>query len=189
MPLAIMERLSTALRNPLPLVVGLALLLLGCSMIKVDKVYEGPELTKSELSVIEKNYSHGWMLGLWGILPIPMSFRHSTDVLEIDGHKSAGYRYGSYHVRPGQHMAKVRYVGHGPVDLCSEFECIFAHRASLTINFTTEAGHEYRIPAERRGERNWIWVEDITTGKVVAGEKPPDDKGAERLPAEKFEPM
>jgi len=26
-------------------------------------------------------------------------------------------------------------------------------------------------------ERNWIWVEDVKSGKVVAGEKPPDDKG------------
>ena len=47
----------------------------------------------------------------------------------------------------------------------------------LSINFVAEAGHEYRIPAERRGERNWIWVEDVTSGKVVAGEKPPDEKG------------
>ncbi len=175
MPLAIMERLSTALRNLLPLVVALALLLLGCSTIQ--KVYEGPELTKSELSVIEKNYSHSWMLGMFGVLPIPLSIRHSTDVLEIDGHQSDGFKYGSYHVRTGQHTAKVRYVGHGPVDLCGQFGCLFQHQASLTINFTTEAGHEYRIPAERRGERDWIWVEDITSGKVIAGEKPPDDKG------------
>ena len=43
----------------------------------------------------------------------------------------------------------------------------------LSINFVAEAGHEYRIPAERRGERNWIWVEDVKSGKVVAGEMPP----------------
>ncbi len=48
---------------------------------------------------------------------------------------------------------------------------------NLSIDFTVEAGHEYRIPAERMDERNWIWVEDVKSGKVVAGEKPPDDKG------------
>ena len=57
----------------------------------------------------------------------------------------------------------------------------------LSIDFTAEAGHEYRIPAERRDERNWIWVEDITTGKVVAGEKPPDDKGKGKDPAKPSE--
>ena len=38
-------------------------------------------------------------------------------------------------------------------------------------------------PAERRRERNWIWVEDVTSGKVVTGEKPPDDKAEEKGPA------
>jgi len=38
-------------------------------------------------------------------------------------------------------------------------------------------------PAERRGERNWIWVEDITSGKVIAGEKPPYDKANGKDPA------
>ena len=50
----------------------------------------------------------------------------------------------------------------------------------LSIDFTAEAGHEYRIPAERRGERNWIWVEDVTSGKVVAGEMPLEEKGEEK---------
>ncbi len=38
-------------------------------------------------------------------------------------------------------------------------------------------------PAERRRERNWIWVEDVTSGKVVTGEKPLDDKAEEKGPA------
>ena len=38
-------------------------------------------------------------------------------------------------------------------------------------------------PAERRGERNWICVEDITSGKVIAGEKPPYDKANGKDPA------
>ncbi len=55
--------------------------------------------------------------------------------------------------------------------------------SDLSIDFTVEAGHEYHIPVERRDERNWIWVEDVTSGKVVAGEKPPDDKGKGKDPA------
>jgi len=53
----------------------------------------------------------------------------------------------------------------------------------LSISFTAKAGHDYRIPAERRGEKNWIWVEDAKTGKVVAGEKPPDVKAKGKEPA------
>lgn len=171
MPLAFMETRSSALRGLLPLVVVLALLLSGCGTIKA---YEGPELPKSEISVIDADYGHGLMLAFFGILPIPVSFRHGTNVLIVDGHK--GIR-APYHILPGQHTARVLYIRNAPVDLCSLFGCFFEYRAILTIKFTTEAGHEYRIPAERRGERNWIWVEDITSGKVVAGEKPPDDKG------------
>ena len=63
------------------------------------------------------------------------------------------------------------------MNLCSGFGCFFTYEASLTVDSATEAGHEYSIQAERRGERDWIWVEDITSGKVVGGEKPPDDKG------------
>ena len=177
--MAFLAKVFTGRPGLLPLVIVLALLLSGCGTIKA---YEGPELTKSEISVIDGHYSHGWMVAMFGILPIPLSVRHETVVLAVDGKQGKGFGF-SYHVRPGQHTAKVRYTGHGPVDLCSEFGCIFSHKASLTINFATEAGHEYRIPAERRDERDWIWVEDITTGKVVGGEKPPDDKAKEKDPA------
>ena len=185
-PLAFLATVFTARRGLLPLVVLFALLLSGCGTIKA---YEGPELTKSEISVIDSRHSHGWMVAFMGVLPIPLSIRHSTIVLIVDGHKGRGVY--PYHVLPGQHTAKVRYTGTAPVDLCGAFAgiggCIFQYEASLTINFTTEAGHEYRIPAERRDERDWIWVEDITSGKVVAGEKPPDDKGEGKPPAKPSE--
>ena len=177
-PLAFLATVFTARRGLLPLVVLFALLLSGCGTIKV---YEGPELTKSEISVIDSRHSHGWMVAFAGVLPIPLSMRHSTIVLIVDGHDGVGVY--PYHVLPGQHTATVYYTGTAPVDLCGTTGCIFQYEAILTINFTTEAGHEYRIPAERRDERDWIWVEDVTTGKVVAGEKPPDDEGEGKDPA------
>ncbi len=69
-------------------------------------------------------------------------------------------------------MAKVRYRRHAPANLCNQFSCFDTHVADLTIEFATEAGHAYRIPVERRYGRDWIWVENITSGKVVAGETP-----------------
>ena len=176
-PLAFLATVFTARRGLLPLVIVPALLLSGCATIKA---YEGPELTKSEISVIDGYYSHGWMVGMFGILPIPMTFRHETRVLEIDGRSGGGG--WPYHVLPGQHSARVIYSRYPHVTLCS-YLCISNYSSGLSIDFTAEAGHEYRIPAERRDERDWIWVEDITTGKVVAGEKPPDEKGERKPPA------
>ena len=153
----------------------LALLSSGCAM----KAYEGPELPRSELAVIDRWHSHGSILAFFGILPV-WHPRHQTRVYEIDGTDGPGYRY---HVRPGEHSVTVGYTEYTNPALCSGLGCTRSYSTSLSISFTAEAGHEYRIPAERRDERNWIWVEDITTGKVVAGEKPPNDKGEGKPPA------
>lgn len=161
--LAFRATLVTVLRGCLPLVVVFALLLSGCAL-KAFKAYEGPELAKSEISVIIRSNSTR-------TFPLP-ALGHETYVLGVDGKTGPGL---VYHVRPGQHTAEVLYRTHA---------LLFSiYRAILTINFTTEAGHEYYIPARRRHGRDWIWVEDFTTGKVVAGEKPRDDEGAGRPPA------
>ena len=142
------------------------------------KAYEGPELPKSEIAVLHHAARHDLAFGLALIVPFPC-FKHETLITEIDGkHKQPGTEI---HIRPGEHTAIVQYVRHfdvTPLPSTVAF-CLPSYFSSdLSIKFTTKAGHEYRIPAERRGARNWIWVEDITTGKVVAGEKPPDDKKA-----------
>ncbi len=162
-PSSFLATVFTARQGLLPLVVVLELLSSGCTM----KAYEGPELPRSEIAVIERRYGHGGVLQLMGFfLPIPRD-RHRTVIVKIDGKRPGGTEF---HILPGQHTAKVRYWRYPDVYLWG----IPNYRTrDLSIDFTAEAGHEYRIPAERRGERNWIWVEDITSGKVVAGEKPP----------------
>ena len=174
-PLALLATLFTAVRGLLPVLVVLALLLSAC----VAKLYEGPERPNSEIAAIDRWHSHDWVVLMMGILPIPVSARHETNVFNIDGKRPCCYRF---HVLPGQHIADVRYVRKPYVALCSLSDCLGGYAATLSISFTAEAGHEYRIPAERSDERNWIWVEDITTGKVVAGEKPPDDNGEGKPP-------
>jgi hypothetical protein len=104
-----------------------------------------------------------------GVVPIPVP-RYSTFVSEVDGKRGG---WGPIHVRPAKHWATVLHEFSGPVVLCGYLGCIATSSVILKIDFSTEAGHEYGIAAERRNERKWIWVEDITTGKVVAGEKPP----------------
>ena len=105
-PSAFLAKAFTGRQGLPPLVIVLALLLSGCGTIKA---YEGPELTKSEISVIDSRHSHGWMVAFMGVLPIPLSIRHSTIVLIVDGHKGRGVY--PYHVLPGQHTARFVTLG------------------------------------------------------------------------------
>jgi len=160
------------------------------------KAYEGPELPRSEIAVLHAGYRHGETVTLMGVgvlfvfpLPVIASVKkHQTLIVELDGKKTA---FSEAHILPGQHSAKVRYIRYPDVAFCFG-GCFWDYQTrDLSIDFTAKAGHEYRIPAERRGERNWIWVEDITESKtngevvveVVAGEKPPEVKIKGKEPA------
>ncbi len=196
-PLAFLAKIFIARRGLLPLVVVLALLSSGCAM----KAYEGPELPRSEIAVLHGVDSHGVVLGIFMYLPVPED-RHRTSIYEIDGKSVPAHAQFDtdfrnapegqperIHILPGQHTARVSYERRPNVTLCGFPSCIRNYYTrDLSIDFAVEAGHEYRIPVERRDERNWIWVEDITSGKVVAGEKPPDDKSEGKNPAKPSEP-
>ena len=143
------------------------------------RAYEGPELPKSEIAVLDGIHFHGGAIGLFGggfpiIIPMPV-YKHRTYIIKVDEFDRELNRW--VHILPGQHTATVHYWRTPDVSLFgfSNYET-----RDLSIDFVAEAGHEYRIPAERRGERNWIWVEDLTSGKLVAGEKPVEEKGEER---------
>ena len=150
----------------------LALLSSGCSI----KAYEGPELPKSEIAIIYQYYVFD-VGGLFGVVPLPTK-RHRTQVYEIDG-KDMPNR-GWVYVLPGRHSVKVDYSCFGGIagDVCF----LNYKTRDLSIDFTAKAGHQYRIPAERRGEKNWIWVEDAKNGDVVAGGKPPTEKSEGKPP-------
>ena len=142
----------------------LALLSSGCT----TKAYEGPELPKSEIAVLREVHQHGVILTPSFFLVVPLT-EHVTSIIEIDkksvpGTPTAG---STIHILPGQHTARVHYIKRRPLFGPPTYDIY------ISINFTAKAGHEYRIPTERRGEKNWIWVEDVTSGKVVAGKKPP----------------
>ena len=153
----------------------LALLSTGCTM----KAYEGPELPKSEIAVLREVHQHGVVLKI--PLSIPMLRpKHVTTIIEIDGKSVSGtpVEGATIHILPGQHSARVHYFRSPGVSL---FAFPNYETRDLSIGFKAKAGHQYRIPAERRGERNWIWAVDVKSGKVVAGEMPPDDKKAKGM--------
>ena len=152
--------------------IGLMLVLLvsGCTF----KAYEGPELPRTEIAVLDGLHKHGRVLGFLLIVPVP-EYKHVTSIIEIDGKIRRG---GRIHILPGKHTARVHYRRRSYLTLCGYGACFSNYETrDLSIDFVAEAGHEYRIPAERRGESNWIWVEDVKSGKVVAGEKPSEEKG------------
>ena len=176
----------------------LALLSSGCATT-MKKAYEGPELPRSEIAVLVGKYRYGGALTVALVVPLPR-YRHETEIYEVDGKLVSGDSTSvqhNIHVLPGQHSVKVIYTRLPDVEFCAPTVLGAAcykkddEFHDLSIDFTAKAGHEYRIPAERRGERNWIWVEDITESKtngevvveVVAGEKPPDEKAKGKEPA------
>ena len=168
--LAQMAKVISLRGGALPLMVACALLLSACAM----KAYRGPQLPKSEIAVVHKKNWRGQSLGFLFMVPYPL-YKHRASVYEINGRRGLG---SPIHIRPGRHTAKVRYEKSPRVAFCGIYPpisgCVGSYtKRNLSIVFVAEAGHEYRIPAERRHKRTWIWVVDITSGKVVAGEKPP----------------
>ena len=150
----------------------------------VIHLYGGPKLTKPEIAKIHRAHKYGVTLGFQGAFPpVPWPcYRHEAIVTEIDGIDTQPGR--DLHILPGRHLARVLYIKYPDLsDSTLSVACKPIYETSdLSIKFTAKAGHEYRIPAERRGERNFIWVEDAKTGKVVAGEKPPAEKSEGKPP-------
>ncbi len=80
------------------------------------KAYEGPELPRSEIAVLDGMHKHGGVLALVAIVPIP-KYKHEAFILEIDGKRRRSGRY--IHILPGQHTARVYYYRYPDVTLCS----------------------------------------------------------------------
>ncbi len=175
------------------LVLVLALLSSGCAM----KAYEGPELPKSEIAVLHTVHTHTNIPAVILAVPVPVpvpSHKHATAINRIDGREITLPKF--IHVLAGNHTVGINYWRYPDTKICVSLPLIPGSSCNydyftrdLAIDFTAKAGHEYRFPAERRGERNWIWVEDVTglefdrSGKVVAGEKPPEVKAKGKEPA------
>jgi hypothetical protein len=151
---------------------ALALLLSGCA----TKAYEGPERPRSEVAELNVVHEYGYVFGIWGVIPFP-TYKHVTRVIQIDGKRISG---DVWHILPGQHTVRVWYIRRSEPTVCGTYSatpCEVDYKTrDLSIVFIAKAGHEYRIPAERRGAYNWLWVEDLTSGKVVAGREPPGGK-------------
>jgi hypothetical protein len=172
------ERINT-LRSRMLLAFALSALVSACAIVPLDpiKVYLGPDLPESEISIIQpiSRYAHGF----W-------ASRHDTtyvNVTHVDRvpRTSKDDPNGPFHVRPGQHQVRaVIHRGEGSSGLYWNL----VPDIDRTIIFPTEAGKKYLIRARRINDVSccpfsaklldvWVWVVDLNTGEVIAGETPP----------------
>lgn len=145
------------------------------------QAYEGAERPESSLARLDRWSRHGVFAGIdlgeGPLLATPLPrYRHRTVVYRIDG-RDTGWARRIY-LLPGRHTALVEYQRLPDALSCRLGACVPDYRGrGLSVTFTAEAGRAYRIKAERTRGRNWVWVENVTTGsgtpKVVAGERPP----------------
>lgn len=123
----------------------------SCATLK--KYYKGPDLPEDEIAVIK---TAG--VDYYGV------FIRDTYFTAVDG-IATDYLTNQVHVLPGSHNFSVRetlHIGCG------------GYKVYGMIGFEAEAGHEYEILVRQTtfSQDVFIWVEDLDTGEIVAGNKP-----------------
>jgi hypothetical protein len=70
-------------------------------------------------------------------------------------------------LQPGNHTIGLHYSYRA---WCGYIRCAIEYDRFLSITFDAESGHRYRANVEREEDQYWIWIEDKTTGEIVAGQ-------------------
>ena len=118
-----------------------------------SKLYEGPDLSEDEIAVVRTDVSY-----FVGLSSKSMFFD------AVDG-VAIGIGTNEVLVMPGPHTFKVR-VGTGRHLL---FIGTTVSTVPGVISFEAMAGHRYEIIMRSVH----IWVEDLESGEIVAGTRPP----------------
>ncbi len=148
-------------------VISLTLLLFACATGSTYQLHEGGPRPDAEVAIIkpwlDKDYASLSMLNAW-----PAS---------IDGKTTEPYRRAlpSYRVLPGEHTLVIgfNYSGMGK-ELGSE--------DPEAMSFTAKAGHVYltkasaEVTAGNAAVKVGFWIEDESSGEVVAGTRPLSSK-------------
>ena len=145
-------------------VLGAASLPFGCAAISevmTPRAYDGPGLPKDKVAVIT--------------IADPETNDFVT-IAKIDGAgcysqffalraKNCG---GYAEVLPGRHDVDLeRHVWIGSI------VGAMPATAASKLPLVAEAGHVYLARSNRIAGKTWFWIEDTTTGEVVAGDRPP----------------
>jgi len=137
----------------LSLLAGMLGLLAGCASTDnvVYKLYAGPERADTEI--------------------VTLHLAHASEVI-IDGMKVDRSDYDSVTLLPGRHL--IRWKTWFGVSVLIEPSGFATRQSGHTLDL--KAGHTYILKADRTtgpGYRTYLWVEDVQSGQVIAGEKKP----------------
>lgn len=163
------------------LLIAFVVTLNACALPAPPKQYIGTNLDETGLAKIHGSsiYEKDWGAKVAFIIPLPHIINHYTGVDEIDGqgifHVGLWFVSTEIFIEAGQHTAKLSYSRNKGVEFC-DYVCLEPNfiKEGIEISFIAEENHEYRFFAYIPDDREWVWVEDITDGKVIAGEKPKD---------------
>ncbi len=126
------------------------LALTGCAT-----VYEVEPAAGEQPATIEGSY--------WG------SLRYDKAAIEAADEKEFGFRpVASAKILPGPHLGRA-HCFHGWSHLAG------AYGHDETLEFIAISGHKYQVRCAYSGGisgTQWTWIEDKTTGDVVAGNRP-----------------
>lgn len=126
------------------------LALTGCAT-----VYEAEPVAGEEPATIEGSF--------WG------SLRYDKAAIEAVDEEEFGFRpVASAKILPGPHSVRA-HCFHGWSHLAS------AYGHDETLDFIAISGHKYQVRCTYSGGisgTQWTWIEDKTTGEVVAGSRP-----------------
>ncbi len=122
----------------------------GCVSTRTYQAYEGETLPESKIAIL-RDTTYFYVIAFC-----------STNLKTIDGLDVKGA--GMVELLPGLHK----------VSFLLEFDSYGSNARSGFFEFQAEAGHFYKLKVAKCAGIPPLqaWIEDITTGKVVAGTKP-----------------
>jgi hypothetical protein len=161
----------------------------GCQRQVTTKVhmYEGPQLLDDQVAKLTcENREQTFWEVLFTFYP------SSIHIKTVDGKDYEDFGEGTViplevFVLPGPHTFGIKFSGPRSLQ-AGAIPALIAHSAyelkygplGTELEFDTKAGHEYSIRFKEKMEQ-WkgitsvaYWVEDVNTGEIVAGEKPPE---------------
>jgi len=130
---------------------------LGCGTMKA---YVGPELPRDQVAIISFRYN--WV-----------PWTGQVYVEAVDGRRTKLPWSGNVAVRPGQHHVRL-YVQHCNAFFVPNVVVTCSRTASRVLQFEAEASHTYVVRKTDSffPRKEWIWIENLHTGQVVADENP-----------------
>lgn len=126
------------------------------------KAYDGPELPRHQIAII--SYRYNWV-----------PWRGQVYVEAVDGKQTKLPWSGNVAVKPGQHKVQIHVGYSNPLWIGGTNVAVLSSRgASMVLQFEAEAGHTYVVRETNTyfPNKEWVWIQNLATWKVVAGERP-----------------